>query len=85
MKRIHRTLTLALSFICILGASAQEHSLSFQNGTLTVSPLQDNAVRIRYIEGEAAELPEWLYVENDDEVSCKKSSKGDVTILRLKG
>ena len=85
MKRIHRLLTLALSFICIFGASAQEHSFSFQNGTLTVSPLQDNAIRIRYIEGEAAELPEWLYVENDDEVSCRKSSKGDVTTLRLKG
>ena len=85
MKRIHRLLTLALSFICILGASAQDHSIRFQNGTLTVSPLQDNAVRIRYIEGETSELPEWIYVENDNEVACKKSSKGDVTTLRLKG
>lgn len=85
MKRAHYFLTLILSFICIFGASAQDHSIRFQNGTLTVSPLQDNAVRIRYIEGEAAELPEWLYVENDDKVSCKKSSKGDVTTLRLKG
>ena len=85
MKRAHYFLTLILSFICIFGASAQDHSIRFQNGTLTVSPLQDNAVRIRYIEGEISELPEWIYVENDNEVACKKSSKGDVTTLRLKG
>ena len=85
MKRAHYFLTLILGFICIFGASAQDHSIRFQNGTLTVSPLQDNAVRIRYIEGETSELPEWIYVENDNEVACKKSSKGDVTTLRLKG
>ena len=85
MKRAHYFLTLILSFICIFGASAQDHSIRFQNGTLTVSPLQDNAVRIRYIEGETSELPEWIYVKNDNEVACKKSSKGDVTTLRLKG
>ena len=85
MKRAHYFLSLILSFICIFGASAQDHSIRFQNGTLTVSPLQDNAVRIRYIEGETSELPEWIYVENDNEVACKKSSKGDVTTLRLKG
>ena len=85
MKRAHYFLTVILSFICIFGASAQDHSISFQNGTLTVSPLQDNAVRIRYMEGEAAELPEWIYVGNDYKVSCRKSSKGDITTLKLKG
>ena len=85
MKRAHYFLTLILGFICIFGASAQDHSIRFQNGTLTLSPLQDNAVRIRYIEGETSELPEWIYVENDNEVACKKSSKGNVTTLRLKG
>ena len=84
MNRAHYFLTLILSFICIYGAAAQDHSISFQNGTLTVSPLHDNAVRIRYVEGETADLPEWIYVGNDDKVSCKKSSKGEVTTLKLK-
>lgn len=81
MKRL--LLTLLMGFICIC-MGAQNHSISFQNGMLTVTPLQDNAVRIRYTEGETAELPEWLYIESGDKVSCKMSSKGGTTVFKLK-
>ena len=75
MKRIFLTAVALIVGCVFMTASAQDHSIRFQNGTLTVTPLQDNAVRIRYIEGETAELPELIYVENDEKVSCKKSSK----------
>ena len=85
MKRILLTAVALIVGCVFMTASAQDHSIRFQNGTLKVTPLQDNAVRIRYIEGETAELPELIYVENDGKVSCKKSSKGEVTTLKLKG
>lgn len=31
-------------------------NIPFENGTLTLTPLQDNAVRIRYSEGEIKEM-----------------------------
>lgn len=33
-------------------------NIPFENGTLTLTPLQDNAVRIRYSEGEIKEMLE---------------------------
>ena len=85
MKRFLLTAAVLIAGCFFMAVDAQDHSIRFQNGTLTVSPLQDNAVRIRYMEGEAAELPELIYIGNDDEVSCKKSSKGEITTLKLKG
>ena len=85
MKRFFLTAVVLIAGCIFMTASAQDHSIRFQNGTLKVTPLQDNAVRIRYIEGDTEDLPELIYVENGDEVSCKKSSKGEVTTLKLKG
>lgn len=54
-----RHLAAAISgYLCIAAASAQSHNIPFENGTLTLTPLQDNAVRIRYSEGEIKEMPE---------------------------
>lgn len=85
MKRFFLTAVVLVAGFIFMTVSAQNHSIRFQNGTLTVTPLQDNAVRIRYMEGETEDLPELIYVGNDDKVSCRKSSKGDITTLRLKG
>ncbi|MBQ8809931.1 MAG: DUF5110 domain-containing protein [Bacteroidales bacterium] len=68
-----------------MAVNAQKHTIPFENGTLTLTPLQDNAVRIRYSEGEVKELPEWIYTEPVGKVKCKKTVKGGKTVFRFDG
>ena len=81
MKRI--LMALIMGIFC-LSANSQNHTISFLDGSLTVTPLQDNAARIKYVEGEVAELPEMLYVSNGEGIACKMTSKGEKTFFRLK-
>lgn len=69
--------------LCIAAASAQSHNIPFENGTLTLTPLQDNAVRIRYSEGEIKEMPEWIYTENVGKVKCRRTEKDGKSIFQL--
>lgn len=60
-------------------------ALPFQNGTLHLTPLQDNAVRIRYVEGEVKNLPEWIYVgEEHSDIPCKKKVRKDEIVFKMK-
>lgn len=85
MKNLLYIITILAGMLCMASASAQTHEIPFEEGRLVLTPLQDNAVRIKYIEGEVNELPEMIYVSNGEGISCRKSSKGDVTVLTLKG
>ncbi len=88
MNIMKRTiLTAAVLFISglFMAVNAQKHTIPFENGTLTLTPLQDNAVRIRYSEGEVKELPEWIYTEPVGKVKCKKTVKGGKTVFRFDG
>ena len=78
-------LTAAVLLICgfFIAVNARQHTIPFENGTLTLTPLQDNAVRIRYSEGEVKELPEWIYTEPVGKVKCKKTVKGGKTVFRF--
>lgn len=79
-----RHLAAAISgYLCIAAASAQSHNIPFENGTLTLTPLQDNAVRIRYSEGEIKEMPEWIYTENVGKVKCRRTEKDGKSIFQL--
>ena len=70
MKRL---LYLALTTLLAIPAMAGE--VSFGKGTLSVRQVARNAVRIQYYEQKTtSELPDWLYVKND-EVSSR-----DVTV-----
>ena len=78
-------LTAAIWLICTIISTAQDYSIPFENGTLVVAPLQDNAVRIRYIEEEVMELPEWIYINTGGAgISCRKVSGKGFTEFRLK-
>ncbi len=88
MNIMKRTiLTAAVLFISglFMAVNAQKHTIPFENGTLTLTPLKDNAVRIRYSEGEVKELPEWIYTEPVGKVKCKKTVKGGKTVFRFDG
>lgn len=83
MKRAILTAAVLLISGLFMAINAQKHTIPFENGTLTLTPLQDNAVRIRYSEGEVKELPEWIYTEPVGKVKCKKTVKGGKTIFRF--
>ena len=85
MKRAILTAAVLLISGLFMAINAQKHTIPFENGTLTLTPLQDNAVRIRYSEGEVKELPEWIYTEPVGKVKCKKTAKGGKTIFRFDG
>lgn len=85
MKRAILTAAVLLISGLFMAANAQKHTIPFENGTLTLTPLQDNAVRIRYSEGEVKELPEWIYTEPVGKVKCKKTAKGGKTVFRFDG
>ena len=88
MNIMKRTiLTAAVLFISglFMAVNAQKHTIPFENGTLTLTSLQDNAVRIRYSEGKVKELPEWIYTEPVGKVKCKKTVKGGKTVFRFDG
>lgn len=83
MKRTILTAAVLLISGLFMAVNAQKHTIPFENGTLTLTPLQDNAVRIRYSEGEVKELPEWIYTEPVGKVKCKKTVKGGKTVFRF--
>jgi len=83
MKRTILTAAVLLISGLFMAVNAQKHTIPFENGTLTLTPLQDNAVRIRYSEGEVKELPEWIYTEPVGKVKCKKTAKGGKTVFRF--
>ena len=85
MKRAILTAAVLLISGLFMAVNAQKHTIPFENGTLTLTPLQDNAVRIRYSEGEVKELPEWIYTEPVGKVKCKKTVKGGKTVFRFDG
>lgn len=85
MKRAILTAAVLLISGLFMAINAQKHTISFENGTLTLTPLQDNAVRIRYSEGEVKELPEWIYTEPVGKVKCKKTVKGGKTVFIFDG
>ena len=83
MKRAILTAAVLLISGLFMAVNAQKHTIPFENGTLTLTPLQDNAVRIRYSEGEVKELPEWIYTEPVGKVKCRKTVKGGKTVFRF--
>lgn len=85
MKRAILTAAVLLISGLFMAVNAQKHTIPFENGTLTLTPLQDNAVRIRYSEGEVKELPEWIYTEPVGKVKCRKTVKGGKTVFRFDG
>ena len=59
-----------LAIITLFAVTAMADTFSFGKGTLHVSPLARNAVRIRYYEQEpGTTLPEWIYVKTAETAS----------------
>ena len=74
--------------VCLLTIEAQDnkqYQVPFEKGTLVLVPLQDNAVRIQYVEGTTNQLPEWVYVaSHNTEIRSSWKCKDNEVLLRLK-
>lgn len=69
----------------ILAQDQQSYQAKLQEGKIVVTPLSDNAVRIKYIEGEVKEMPELVYCgEKAEKIACKVKEKQGVTSFLLK-
>ena len=79
MKRIQFLLVFVFAlFSAIFSANAKTIKTRFASGSLTVKPLAKNAVRIQYSEGEVQnDLPEWIYVKDDEAEDCNLKIKVD--------
>ncbi len=61
---------LTITVACVLAIAAHAESVPFGKGTVTVTPVAKNAVRIQYAEhAEQSDLPDWLYVRHDREAN----------------
>lgn len=79
-----RYILAALMMLAGLAAAAQTYTVTFGKGQLVLKPMDDNAVRVRYVEGEMNALPEWIYLENERDVKCREITKKGRTELKLK-
>lgn len=74
--------------VCLLTIEAhdnKQYQVPFDKGTLVLVPLQDNAVRIQYVEGTTNQLPEWVYVaSHNTEIRSSWKCKDNEVLLRLK-
>lgn len=78
-------LFLFFTYVCATIFAQEDRIVPFQNGSLCLTPLQDNAIRIRYIEGEMSEMPEWLYVNSGKtNIQCKKKVLKDEIVFSMK-
>lgn len=86
IKRISCLCMFLLAGLSVVVAQEKNvYSIPFDEGTLVVTPLQANAVRIQYVEGEMQELPEWIYVASDNAgIKCKRKDTKEGTVLKLK-
>lgn len=86
IKRISCLCLFLLAGLSVVVAQEKNmYSIPFDEGTLVVTPLQANAVRIQYVEGEMQELPEWIYVASDNAgIKCKRKDTKEGTVLKLK-
>ena len=83
MKKLYLLLAAAFCMMAGMTSCSNVHTLPFGDGTLTVTPLQDNAVRIRYAEGEMRDMPELVYEDSDKKVRCKVREEAGKTVFQM--
>ena len=79
MKHINILAALLATVLC--GCSPKSQRVAFGEGTLTLTALQDDAVRIQYHEGETEAMPEMVYVQTEAGARLKKSKEDCRTVF----
>ena len=84
MNRIIRLSILLIGSALLFSCTPKDRTVAFGDGSLQITPLQDNAARIRYIEGAMQELPELVYTQTVKTPKHKFISTPDSTVIRMK-
>jgi len=77
MKHLNRALTILLSLVWIAQVTAQVQkqpdgvNIPWTDGTLSIRPLAENAVRIKFYKGEELQRPEWILVKRTPQLKYK--------------
>ncbi len=77
MKHLNRVLTILLSLVWIAQLTAQVQkrpdgiNILSTDGTLSIRPLAENAVRIKFYKGEELQRPEWILVKRTPHLRYK--------------
>ena len=66
------TLSLILAAV-FCGCTSNTQSIAFDEGTLNLTALQEDAVRIRYTDGTQLTMPEMVYEQTEAKISLKKT------------
>ena len=78
---------IAISIIAAVfcGCSSNTQSIAFDEGTLNLTALQDDAVRIQYTDGTELTMPEMVYEPVKSTVRLKRTSADGKTVFSTKG
>ena len=89
-----KTILSAMSLLLFVATSLTIQAQGFRDvttytkGHFIIKPVAKNAVRIRYVSGDPkkTELPDWLYVKNDEVKNCELTVENDTVnhVLRIK-
>ena len=90
-----KTILSAISLLLFVAMSLNVHAQKFVDsfsqpfGNIIIKPVAKNAVRIKYVRGrkeEKSQLPDWLYVKNDEVKNCELTVENDTAneVLRIK-
>ena len=81
----HLTIMAAVLAAIFTSCCPKPQSMQFGEGTLTLTALQDDAVRIQYAEGQMREMPEMVYEQTEAKVALKKSEADGKTVFLTDG
>ncbi len=77
----HTTILAAFLVAIVSACAPKAQSIQFGEGTLTLTALQDDAVRIQYAEGEKGGMPEMVYEQTEAQVALKKTVTEGKTVF----
>ena len=81
MRRILNLTSVLIGLTFLTGCFPKTENIAFNEGTLNLTALQEDAVRIQYIEGQAGTMPEMVYEQTKASIRLKKSTDGDRTVF----
>ena len=79
MKHFITLVTILAALIC--GCTPKTQSIAFGEGTLNLTALQDDAVRIQYTDGSVQTMPEMVYEQTKASVNLQKNIEEDKTVF----
>ena len=77
-------ISMLMPVVGVLAQAQPSYEAKLQGGKIILTPLDDNAVRIKYVEGEMRQMPELVYLDQAaTKIACKVKQSDGVKSFRL--